>query len=103
MNRFGHIPIAALTIATIEEYRQAELARGLSNDTINRNLRDVKAICNFAVEFGILKENPIERLKCSRVRTPQEGSTDQDLIRFSTCNLFSNSLQFPLSLLFDDR
>lgn len=56
-----------ITALDIERWRAGEVARGLSNHTINRDISSIKATFNRAVDWEILPANPLAKVKKSRV------------------------------------
>jgi site-specific recombinase XerD len=50
----------------IERWRAGEIERGLSLETINRDISSIKACFNRAVDWDILKVNPLAKVKKSR-------------------------------------
>jgi integrase len=51
----------------IERWRAGEVERGLSNQTINRDISSIKACFNRAVDWGIIPFSPLAKVKKSRV------------------------------------
>lgn len=60
-------PIDKITGLDIERWRAVQVERGLSNQTINRDLASIKASFNRAVDWGLLTVNPLAKIKKSRV------------------------------------
>lgn len=60
-------PLDAITGLDVERWRAVQVERGLSNQTINRDLASIKASFNRAVDWGLLTANPLARIKKSRV------------------------------------
>lgn len=63
-------PLDAITGLDVERWRAVQVERGLSNQTINRDLASIKASFNRAVDWGLLTANPLARIKKSRVDEP---------------------------------
>ena len=60
-------PLDKITGLDIERWRAVQVERGLSNQTINRDLASIKASFNRAVDWGLLTVNPLAKIKKSRV------------------------------------
>jgi site-specific recombinase XerD len=60
-------PLDKFTALDIERWRAGEVERGLSNQTINRDISSIKASFNRAVDWGILPANPLAKVKKARV------------------------------------
>lgn len=60
-------PLDKITGLDIERWRAVQVERGLSNQTINRDLASIKASFNRAVDWGLLTANPLTKIKKSRV------------------------------------
>lgn len=60
-------PLDKITGLDIERWRAVQVERGLSNQTINRDLASIKASFNRAVDWGLLTANPLGKIKKSRV------------------------------------
>ncbi len=60
-------PLDKITGLDIERWRAGEVERGLSNQTINRDISSIKASFNRAVDWGILPVNPLAKIKKARV------------------------------------
>src|SRR3546814_14431553 len=50
----------------VERWRAGEIARGLSLETINRDIASIKAVFNRAVDWELIAANPLAKLKKSR-------------------------------------
>jgi len=60
-------PLDKITGLDIERWRVGEVERGLSNQTINRDISSIKASFNRAFYWGILPVNPLAKIKKARV------------------------------------
>jgi site-specific recombinase XerD len=60
-------PLDKITGLDLERWRASEVERGLSNQTINRDISSIKASFNCAVDWGILPVNPLAKIKKARV------------------------------------
>src|SRR3546814_11640037 len=50
----------------VERWRAGEIARGLSLETINRDIASIKAVFNRAVDWELIAANPLAKLQTSR-------------------------------------
>lgn len=57
----------AISALDVERWRGKQVEKGLSHETINRDISSIKACFNRAVEWEILDHNPLETVK--KVRT----------------------------------
>lgn len=62
----GEKQASSLTKKDMAMIKKACIKKGNKQNTINRKISIVKAILNWAVEEGIIKENPIAGYKCPR-------------------------------------
>ena len=60
-------PLDKITALDVERWRAKEVERGLSNQTINRDIASIKACFNRAVDWGILPANPLAKVRKARV------------------------------------
>ena len=60
-------PLDQVSGLQIERWRAGEVERGLSNQTINRDISSIKACFNRAVDWGIIPFSPLAKVKKSRV------------------------------------
>ena len=60
-------PLDKFTALDVEHWRAGEVERGLSNQTINRDISSIKASFNRAVDWGLLAANPLAKIKKARV------------------------------------
>jgi len=56
----------AITALDIERWRGGQVKRGLSHETINRDVSSIKACFNRAVDWEVLTRNPLEKVKKAR-------------------------------------
>ena len=70
INRIGNIPVSQLTPELIEKFRKLRLTeisktkkRPVKPSTINRDIANLRAMLNKAVDFSILEFNPLGRIK----------------------------------------
>ena len=67
---FKHLldkPLDKITALDLERWRAKQVERGLSNQTINRDVSSIKASFNRAVDWGLLTANPLAKVKKARV------------------------------------
>lgn len=60
-------PLDKITGLDVERWRAGQVERGLSNQTINRDISSIKASFNRAVDWGLLSVNPLAKIKKARV------------------------------------
>ncbi len=60
-------PLDKITGLDVERWRAGQVERGLSNQTINRDISSIKASFNRAVDWGLLPVNPLAKIKKARV------------------------------------
>lgn len=56
----------AVMALDIERWRGGQVDRGLSHETINRDISSIKACLNRAVDWEVLDRNPLEKVKKAR-------------------------------------
>lgn len=67
---FKHLldtPLDKITALDVERWRAKQVERGLSNQTINRDVSSIKASFNRAVDWGLLTVNPLAKVRKARV------------------------------------
>ena len=62
----GHIPANALTKDDLKEFEKMQRDAGIKQNTIQRRISVVRAIINWAVEQGLIQENPVAGYRCKR-------------------------------------
>ncbi len=65
-SNFEHLikrPLVDINLWVIEKWRSEELKRGKAKTTINRDVTTLKACLSKAVEWGVLEENPLQKLR----------------------------------------
>ena len=65
-SNFKHLmqrPISDIILWVIEKWRSEELKRGKAKTTINRDVTTLKACLSKAVEWEVLRANPLQKLK----------------------------------------
>lgn len=60
---FGHIEAMKITKERLDKYVEKRLAQGKKNGTIRRDIEDIQAIMNFAVERRLINNNPLAGYK----------------------------------------
>lgn len=88
---FGKCELSEITAKNVEKWRAEKLKSGNKPATTNRSINTLKASLNRAVDWGILKENPLSRVK------PQKLDTN-GIIRF-----LSNEEEVRLRSALDSR
>ncbi len=81
-------PLPEITPWIIEKWRKAKFKRGRKPGTINRDIATLKSCLSRAVEWGVIDEHPLRRLKLSkedksgivRYLTPEEESRLRDAL-----------------------
>lgn len=56
----------AISALDVERWRGVQVEKGLSHETINRDISSIKACFNRAVDWEILSRNPLEKVKKAR-------------------------------------
>jgi integrase len=81
ISAFGVRQAALLMPHDILNFSEAQRLRGIMQSTVNRRVGILRAALNWAVDYGVLKENPIRNLKLppAKIRrisppTPQESN-----------------------------
>ena len=70
-------PLNEITRAKLEKYRLDRLKAGIAKSTINRDISPLKRALNFAVEKGILSENPLAKLETFTAK-----ELDNEIVRY---------------------
>lgn len=66
---FLALPLAGITRGLIERWRTERLEDGTKPATVNRDLAALRSALSRAVDFGLLKDHPLGRLKAVKVDT----------------------------------
>ena len=65
-------PLVELTPSALDQWRVKRLNEGISNATINRDIGVLKSLLTKAIEWEVIKENPLKNLKLFKVdRAPK--------------------------------
>lgn len=64
---FDPLPLKDITLARVERWRTGRLLAGIKPSTVNRDLASLRSVLSRAVDFGVLREHPLSKLKASRV------------------------------------
>lgn len=64
---FGNKRLTEITFWNIEKWKTKQLKAGKKPSTVNRCMDDLKSSLNKAVEWGIIKENPVKGVKKCKV------------------------------------
>jgi integrase len=65
-SNFSHLmqrPLIDINLWVVEKWRSEELKCGKAKTTINRDITALKACLSRAVEWGVLNENPLQKLR----------------------------------------
>ena len=62
-SRFGRIPAEDLRPSDLSSFISWRKAKGLANTSINREISILKHVLNWAVDLGLIRFNPIARVK----------------------------------------
>jgi len=84
---FGELAIGRISKATAKEYRrQRHAQRTLTETTINRDLECLRHILFWAVDEGILPQNPLSRMMLERERKKRRPvlSLEEEVLLFSS-------------------
>ena len=76
LGTLGDMPIGAVKPAHIQEWAAGQLADGIKPSTVKSRLIVIKAVCNRAVEDGLIPRNPAKRVK---VEVPPDTVTAHDV------------------------
>ncbi len=74
VNRFGEYSLNSFTTYVIEQFQSDELKRGLDPGTINRSITTLKGMFNKAVEWEMVDENVLNRVRKAK---NLEGATER--------------------------
>lgn len=64
---FDKRKLADITTWNVEKWRSARLKAGIKPSTVNRDLAALKSALNKAVEWGVIQENPIAKVRRLKV------------------------------------
>ena len=71
-NKLFTKPLIEITPSVLDQWRVKRLNEGISNATINRDIGVLKSLLTKAIEWDVIKENPLKNLKLFKVdRTPK--------------------------------
>jgi integrase len=79
---FGDMAIGEITKAAVRSYRsRRHAAKTITESTVNRDLEALRRILNFAVDEGILAQNPLGRLRlaCERRKPRMVISVEEEI------------------------
>jgi integrase len=101
---FGKKKLPEITAWGLEKYRSNRLKSGTSASTMNRELDTLRAALNRAVQWGILKTNPMMTVKRSRVDssasirylTPEEDKQLREALEAREAKRRDNRQKFNL-------
>ena len=80
VERHGHRPAAQITPSDVEERKAAIRRAGNKARTINFFVQSIKRLYNWAVEQGLLADNPIRAVKKVPRDPPRDKSLDDDVV-----------------------
>jgi len=63
---FGNYPLSELTLWQFEKLRSQKIKKADAPSTITRDLAEVKAMFNRAVDWGFLDKSPLVKLKIQK-------------------------------------
>lgn len=76
----GKLELEEITPARLHNYVRLRKKTGVSDATVNREIAVLKHALGYAVEIGLLKENPVERFKLLREeRTERPRFSDEQI------------------------
>lgn len=71
-NKLFTKPLVEITPSVLDQWRVKRLNEGISNATINRDIGVLKSLMSKAIEWEVIKENPLKNLKLFKVdRAPK--------------------------------
>lgn len=62
----GHQAVESLTREDLKRFEESQRQAGIKQNTIQRRISIVRAILNWAVDRGLIAENPIQGYRCKR-------------------------------------
>jgi integrase len=83
--KWGNLYIDEINLHLIENWRNKRLASGTSPSTINRNISAIGSVLSRALDWGFLKQHPLEglkKLKVDRGAEPRMLTDDERLKLF---------------------
>lgn len=88
----GGVAIAAVSEQTIQRYKRAQAARGLSSGTIRNRLTALRTFFDWAIAEGYRADNPVANIKNPRVTAPAPDPLRRDEITrlIAVCDERSN-------------
>ena len=63
----GDIPAEKITFNTIERFKETRLKQGISPATVSIECRCLRAVFYKAIEWGLLKKNPVKGIKLPKI------------------------------------
>lgn len=83
---FGEYPLNELTLWQFEKWRSQRLKKGFAPSTITRNLAEIRAMFNRAVDWGFLEQSPLIKFKMQKfdnARTRYLSVSEEAKLRLS--------------------
>lgn len=69
---FRNTALDKITVAKVEHWRTKKLSAGVSKETTNRDIADLRSALNSAATWDLIKVSPLNKLKASKVdRSPK--------------------------------
>jgi integrase/recombinase XerD len=65
IDRFGKYRLRDISLTMVEKFRSDEIRRGVTEEGVNRTLRLLKAVLNYALKVKTIETNPISEIKCT--------------------------------------
>lgn len=82
----GKFPLNELTLWQFEKWRSQKIKKGIAPSTITRNLAEVRAMFNRAVDWGFLEQSPLIKFKMQKfdnARTRYLSVSEEAKLRLS--------------------
>jgi integrase len=76
--RFGDTPIATLRLEHLEQFKQSRKHSGVSNTTVNIDIRTLKAAMNVAMDMERIGRNPFAKAKQLKVEKHRKKILSKD-------------------------
>lgn len=80
-DQFENTKLEEITVWNVEKWKTARLKTGIKPTTINRDIAELKSLLSKAVEWDVISEHPIKRVKPAKIdRNPivRYLSTDEE-------------------------
>lgn len=90
---WGNILIKFITSEKIEKFKLYRLEMGVTKASVNKDLRNIRAILNLAVQWGFLEVNPFKGVKLYQLDEKERLAFTEDEIKIILDNLFDDKLK----------